>query len=81
MKKELAIGGMILALLFLPLGKAAFAATKPAPKIDCTQKKNAGKLECKAPPKSDVKPGVKKPPKVERKAPPAVQKKAAENTK
>jgi len=81
MKKELAIVGMILFLLFAPLSKAAFAATKPAPKIDCTQKKNAGKLECKAPPKSDVNPGVKKPPKVERKAPPAVQKKAAENTK
>ncbi len=82
MKKELALGGMILFLLFAPLSKAAFAADKKAPpKIDCTQKKNAAKLECKAPPKSDVKPAVKKPPKVERKAPPAVQKKAAENNK
>lgn len=64
-------------------GSAAFAvdamaAGKPAPKVDCTQKKNASKIECKAPPKSDVKPPVKAPPKVDRKAPPSVQKKAAE---
>jgi hypothetical protein len=64
-------------------GSAAFAvdaiaAGKPAPKVDCTKKANAKKIECKEAPKSDVKPPVKKPPKVERKAPPAVQKKAAE---
>lgn len=46
--------------------------------VDCTQKKNAGKLECKEAPKSDVKAEVKKPPKVDRKAPPATQKKAEE---
>lgn len=78
MKKELAVAGMIAFLLFAPLSKGAFAAGKPAPKVDCTKKANASKIECKEAPKSDVKPEVKKPPKVERKAPPAVQKKAAE---
>ena len=56
----------------------AYSSSKPAPKVDCTQKKNAGKVECKAPPKSDVKPEIKKPQKVDRKAPAATQKKAAE---
>lgn len=54
------------------------ADAKPAPKVDCTQKKNASKIECKkAPePKKEIK--AKKPEKVDRKAPAAVQKKAAE---
>jgi hypothetical protein len=56
----------------------AYSADKPAPKVDCSQKKNAGKIECKEPPKSDVKPQIKKPEKVDRKAPAATQKKAAE---
>lgn len=73
--KSLIIATMI---AFTPM---AFASGKPAPKVDCTQKKNASKIECKAPPKSDVKPTIKKPEKVERKAPKAVQQKAAENNK
>lgn len=56
----------------------AFAAGPAAPKVDCSLKKNAKKIECKEAPKSDVKPEVKKPPKVDRKAPASVQKKAAE---
>ena len=82
MKKELALASMILALLLVPLGKAAFAAGPAAPKVDCTKKANAKKIECKEAPKSDVKPAIKKPEKVDRKAPAAVQKKAAaENAK
>jgi hypothetical protein len=56
----------------------AAAPSKPAPKVDCTKKVNANKIECKEAPKSDVKPEVKKPPKVDRPAPPAVKKKATE---
>jgi hypothetical protein len=56
----------------------AVAAGPAAPKVDCTQKKNAKKIECKEAPKSDVKPAIKKPEKVDRKAPSSVQKKAAE---
>jgi hypothetical protein len=67
--------------LAFSISPAVFAAGKPAPKVDCTQKKNAKKIECKAPPKSDVKPGVKKPKKVERKAPASVQKKADQANK
>jgi hypothetical protein len=59
----------------------AFAAGAPAPKVDCTKKVNANKIECKEAPKSDVKPEVKKPPKVDRPAPPAVKKKAEEAKK
>jgi uncharacterized protein YycO len=60
----------------------ATAGSTPAPKTDCSVKKNAKKIECKEAPKSDVekKAVVKKPEKV-RKAPSSVQKKAAENTK
>ena len=76
--KELTVLGMIGFLLFAPLTQAAFAAGPAAPKVDCTKKANANKIECKEAPKSDVKPAVKKPEKVERKAPAAVQKKAAE---
>ena len=71
---------LILAFMvaFMPTAFSATTAT-PAPKIDCTQKKNAKKLECKEAPKSDVKAAVKKPEKV-RKAPTSVQKKAEKNT-
>jgi hypothetical protein len=72
--KSLIIASMI---AFTPM---AFAAGKPAPKVDCTQKKNATKIECKEAPKSDVKPEIKKPEKV-RKAPTSVQKKAEANNK
>lgn len=61
--------------------QVAHAETKPAPKVDCTQKKNEGKIECKAPPKSDAKPEIKKPEKVQRKAPADVKKKADANNK
>lgn len=72
----------LLLTVAIMFGSASVLAAGPAaPKVDCTKKANAGKLECKAPPKSDVKPAVKKPPKVERKAPPAVQKKAEANNK
>jgi hypothetical protein len=73
--KSLIIATMI---AFTPM---AFASGKPAPKVDCTQKKNANKIECKEAPKSDVKVEVKKPEKVERKAPKSVEKKAAEAKK
>jgi hypothetical protein len=46
--------------------------------VDCSQKKNAKKIECKEAPKSDIKPAIKKPEKVDRKAPKSMQKKAAE---
>ena len=58
----------------------AYSADKPAPKVDCSQKKNASKIECKEPPKSDVKPQIKTPEKVERKAPAATQKKQLKKT-
>lgn len=70
----LAIGGSVA----IASDALAAAPSKPVPKVDCTKKANANKIECKKAPESDVKPEVKKPPKVERKAPPAVQKKAAE---
>lgn len=72
---------LLAAIISASLAGGAIAGGKPAPKVDCSLKKNATKLECKAPPKSDVKPQVKKPPKVERKAPAAVQKKADANNK
>ncbi len=72
---------LLATIISITLSAGAVAGGKPAPKVDCTKKANATKLECKAPPKSDVKPAVKKPPKVERKAPPAVKKKAEANTK
>ena len=56
------------------------AAAPAKPAVDCTQKKNAKKLECKKAPTSNVKAAVKKPEKV-RKAPKSVQKKAAEAKK
>ena len=65
------IGGLIIA------GQVS-AAGGTAPKVDCTQKKNAKKIECKEAPKSDIKPAIKKPEKVDRKAPKSMQKKAAE---
>ena len=58
-----------------------FAAGGTAPKVDCTQKKNANKIECKKAPTSDVKVEVKKPEKVDRKAPKSVQQKAEQNNK
>lgn len=66
------------AIVSATLAGGVMAAGPAAPKVDCSQKKNAGKIECKEAPKSDVKPAIKKPEKVERKAPAAVQKKAAE---
>lgn len=70
---------LLISLAIIFGSSSVYAAdAKPAPKVDCTQKKNAGKIECKAPPKSDVKPEIKKPEKVDRKAPAATQKKAAE---
>jgi hypothetical protein len=78
MLKALAIFFTALAISVSP----ALSAGKPAPKVDCTKKANAKKIECKEAPKSDVKPPVKKPEKVDRKAPASVQKKAAaENAK
>lgn len=77
--KSLAIFVTALAISISPAVLAS--ASKPAPKVDCTQKKNANKLECKEAPKSDVKPEIKKPAKVERKAPKAVQQKAEQNKK
>ena len=61
----------------------AFASTpiKGPQGMDCKQKKNQKRIECKEAPKSNVKAAVKKPEKV-RKAPASVQKKAAaENAK
>jgi hypothetical protein len=72
---------LLAALISASLAGGAIAAGKPAPKVDCTQKKNASKIECKEAPKSDVKPPVKKPPKVDRPAPPSVKKKADEENK
>lgn len=60
----------------LTFGVAAYAATPAKPAVDCTQKKNAKKIECKKAPESKVKPAIKKPEKVERKAPKSVQQKA-----
>lgn len=60
---------------------AADKAVKSPQGFDCKQKKNSNRIECKQAPKSDVKPEVKKPKKVDRKAPASVQKKAKENTK
>jgi hypothetical protein len=75
----LAIGG---GAAFATDAAYAAGASKPAPKVDCSLKKNAKKIECKEAPKSDVKPKIKAPPKVDRKAPASVQKKAdAENAK
>ena len=59
----------------------AFASGKPAPKVDCSVKKNANKIECKKAPTSNVKAAVKKPEKVDRKAPKSVQKKAEQAKK
>jgi len=73
-----AAAGLLVSLFLIFSAGVAIAAGPAAPKVDCTHKKNAGKIECKEAPKSDVKPEIKKPEKVERKAPPAVQKKAAE---
>lgn len=70
---------IFLTAMALSVSPAVFsAAAKPAPKVDCTQKKNAKKLECKEAPKSNIKPAVKKPEKVDRKAPKSVQQKAQE---
>jgi len=70
--------GLLVSLLLIFSAGIALAAGPAAPKVDCTKKTNANKIECKEAPKSDVKPAVKKPEKVERKAPAEVQKKAAE---
>jgi|DEB0MinimDraft_3_1074331.scaffolds.fasta_scaffold16691_9 diaminopimelate epimerase len=69
--------------IFLSFGLIAptYASSKPAPKVDCSVKKNQKKLECKEAPKSDVKVEVKKPKKVDRQAPSSVKKKAEEKTK
>lgn len=75
--KLLAIFATALAISVSP---AVFASGKPAPKVDCSVKKNANKIECKKAPTSDVKAAVKKPEKV-RQAPKSVQKKAEEAKK
>lgn len=74
----LVIGLFIGGLIAFSSDAIAASPGKPVPKVDCTKKANAKKIECKEAPKSDVKPEVKKPPKVDRKAPASVQKKAAE---
>jgi hypothetical protein len=76
--KLLAILATVLAISISP---AVFASGKPAPKVDCTQKKNVKKIECKKAPTSDVKAVVKKPAKVDRKAPKSVQQKAEQAKK
>lgn len=79
MNYNLRIATIVLTSMALSISPAVFAsASKPVAKVDCTQKKNAKKLECKEAPKSSVKPAVKKPEKVDRKAPKSVQQKAAE---
>lgn len=72
------IGAIFGAMVF---AGSAHAADKPAPKVDCTQKKNANKIECKKAPEPKKKVEAKKPEKVERKAPKAVQQKADANNK
>ena len=59
MKKELAVLAMILGLLFVPLGKAAFAA-EPAKAPAKTEKKVEKKEEKKKEPPSAKKPTPKK---------------------
>lgn len=66
---------------FLAFSTAHAASGKPAPKVDCSVKKNQKKVECKKPPESKVKVDVKKPKKVTRKAPRSVKKKAKKNLK
>jgi hypothetical protein len=73
---------ILVAFALVAFGTQVYADSKPAPKIDCTQKKNASKIQCKKAPESKIedKAKVKKPIKV-RKAPKDVQKKAEQNTK
>jgi uncharacterized lipoprotein len=70
---------IIATMLTFGIAACGNAATPAKPAVDCTQKKNAKKIECKEAPKSDVKPAVKKPEKVERKAPKSVKEKAESN--
>lgn len=77
-RKMIALGAFIAAFSALVIASSVNAAGPAAPKVDCTKKTNAKKIECKEAPKSDVKPAVKKPEKVDRKAPASVQKKAKE---
>lgn len=77
-RKMIAISTFIVVICGLLIAGQVSAAGGTAPKVDCTQKKNAKKIECKEAPKSDIKPAIKKPEKVERKAPKSVQNKAAE---
>lgn len=72
---------LIIATMLTFSSVAIASSAKPAPKVDCTQKKNANKIECKEAPKSDVKPAVKAPEKVDRKAPKETQKKAEQAKK
>ena len=67
---------IIATMLTFGVAACGNAAAPAKPAVDCTQKKNAKKLECKKAPESKVKPTIKKPEKVERKAPKSVQKKA-----
>ena len=73
---------IIATMLAFGIASTGYAADakKPA-KVDCTQKKNEKKLECKKAPTSNVKAAVKKPEKVDRKAPKSVQQKAEQNKK
>ncbi len=72
MKKSLFVAMMLASSL-------AFASA-PTKGVDCSNKKNATKIQCKQAPKSDVeKKAVVKPPEKVRKAPDSVKKKAEAN--
>lgn len=66
----------------LLLASSLAFASAPTKGVDCTNKKNATKIQCKPAPTSTVEDkAVVKPPVKVRKAPASVQKKAEENTK
>jgi hypothetical protein len=77
-RKIIALTAFVCVIGGLMIAGQVSAAGGTAPKVDCSQKKNAKKIECKEAPKSDIKPAIKKPEKVDRKAPKSMQKKAAE---
>jgi hypothetical protein len=71
----------VLIATMLAFGISSIGYAADVKKTDCTQKKNANKIECKKAPEPKKKVEAKKPAKVERKAPAAVQKKAEEAKK
>ena len=77
-RKIIALTAFVCVIGGLMIAGQVSAAGGTAPKVDCSQKKNAKEIECKEAPKSDIKPAIKKPEKVDRKAPKSMQKKAAE---